>query len=47
LQSKSNGGKAIMEKNFSLSDDEVAQGYILTCQSHAITENIVVDYDKM
>ena len=36
-----------MEKNFSLSDDEVAQGYILTCQSHPITENIVVDYDEM
>ena len=40
-------GKAIMDKNFSLSDDEVAQGYILTCQSHPITENIVVDYDEM
>jgi len=40
-------GKAIMEKNFSLSDDEVEQGYILTCQSHPITEIIVVDYDVM
>jgi ring-1,2-phenylacetyl-CoA epoxidase subunit PaaE len=40
-------GKAIMDKNFSLSDEEVAQGYILTCQSHPISENIVVDYDEM
>ena len=40
-------GKAIMDKNFSLSDEEVEQGYILTCQSHPTTENIVVDYDEM
>ena len=40
-------GKAIMDKNFSLSDEEVAQGYILTCQSHPASENIVVDYDEM
>ena len=40
-------GKAIMDKNFSLSDEEVAQGYILTCQSHPTSENIVVDYDEM
>ena len=40
-------GKAIMDKNFSLSDEEVAQGYILTCQAHPMTANIVVDYDEM
>ena len=40
-------GKAIMDKNFSLSDEEVAQGYILTCQSHPTSENIVIDYDEM
>ena len=40
-------GKVIMDKNFSLSDEEVAQGYILTCQSHPTSENIVVDYDEI
>ena len=40
-------GNAMMDKNFSLSDEEVEQGYILTCQSHPTTENIVVDYDEM
>ena len=40
-------GKAIMDENYSLSEDEVAEGYILTCQSHPITEKIVVDFDEM
>ena len=40
-------GKAIMEKNFSLSEEEVEEGYILTCQSHPITKTIVVDFDEM
>ena len=35
------------QKTISLSDEEVEQGYILTCQSHPTTENIVVDYDEM
>ncbi len=38
-------GKAIMEMNYSLSDEEVAQGYILTCQSHPASEKLVVDFD--
>ena len=40
-------GKAIMDQNFSLSEDEVEEGFILTCQAHPITENIVVDFDEM
>ena len=40
-------GKAIMDKNYSLSEQEVEEGYILTCQSHPITENIIVDFDEM
>ena len=40
-------GKAVMDKNYSLSEEEVAEGFILTCQSHPTTENIVVDYDEM
>lgn len=40
-------GKAIMDENYSLSEEEVDEGYILTCQAHPITENIVVDFDEM
>ncbi len=38
-------GKIHMAKNFALTDKEVEQGYILTCQSHPLTERVVVDYD--
>ncbi len=38
-------GKAVMKMNYSLSDEEVKQGYILTCQSHPASERLVVDYD--
>ncbi|MHB8258631.1 MAG: 2Fe-2S iron-sulfur cluster-binding protein [Bacteroidia bacterium] len=38
-------GKVKMDANFALTDHEVEQGYILTCQSHPITERVVLDYD--
>ena len=38
-------GKAIMELNYSLSDEEVAEGFILTCQAHPASEKLVIDYD--
>jgi ring-1,2-phenylacetyl-CoA epoxidase subunit PaaE len=40
-------GKVKMDANFALTDDEVEQGFILTCQSHPITENVVIDYDAI
>jgi len=39
-------GKVSMDQNFALSEEEIAAGYILTCQSHPITENVVVSYDE-
>lgn len=39
-------GKVEMKVNYALLDDEVKQGYILTCQSRAVTDNIIVDYDR-
>jgi ring-1,2-phenylacetyl-CoA epoxidase subunit PaaE len=39
-------GRVRMEINDALTDEEVAQGYILTCQSIPLTERIVVDYDQ-
>jgi ring-1,2-phenylacetyl-CoA epoxidase subunit PaaE len=38
-------GKVSMDVNYALEEEEVADGYILTCQSHPLTENIVVDFD--
>lgn len=38
-------GKVEMDVNWGLEHDEIEQGYILTCQAHPITENVVVDFD--
>jgi len=38
-------GKVKMDNNYALTDGEVKEGYILTCQSHPLTEKVVVDYD--
>lgn len=40
-------GKAEMIKNQILTDSEVAEGLILTCQAHPITASIKVDYDDV
>jgi ring-1,2-phenylacetyl-CoA epoxidase subunit PaaE len=40
-------GKVTMDQNYSLSEEEVSQGYILACQSHPASENIVIDFDEM
>ncbi|MCB9195332.1 MAG: 2Fe-2S iron-sulfur cluster binding domain-containing protein [Flavobacteriales bacterium] len=40
-------GRAVMDANYALTDDEVAQGYILTCTSHPVTERVVVNYDEV
>jgi ring-1,2-phenylacetyl-CoA epoxidase subunit PaaE len=38
-------GKAMMDMNYALSDEEVEKGYILTCQSHPQSEKLIVDFD--
>jgi ring-1,2-phenylacetyl-CoA epoxidase subunit PaaE len=38
-------GKVKMDNNYALTDNEVKEGYILTCQSHPISPVVVVDYD--
>lgn len=45
-RAKVTSGKALMDANYSLSDKEVEEGYILTCQAHPATEELVLDYDS-
>jgi len=40
-------GKAVMEKNQILTDSEIAEGMILTCQAHPTTSTIKIDYDDI
>ncbi|TVR81756.1 MAG: phenylacetate-CoA oxygenase/reductase subunit PaaK [Saprospirales bacterium] len=38
-------GKVDMEVNYALEPDELEQGFILTCQSYPLTDEIAVDFD--
>lgn len=38
-------GEVFMEKNFALTDDEVARGFVLTCQCHPTTNMVMLNYD--
>ena len=38
-------GRVEMARNFALEPDELAAGYVLTCQSCPVTDRVVVDYD--
>lgn len=39
-------GEVRMQKNYSLDPKDVAAGFALTCQSHPVTEKVVVSYDE-
>ena len=38
-------GQVRMAVNWGLEEEEVAKGFILTCQSHPLTDRLVVDFD--
>lgn len=38
-------GEVAMKANYGLSAQDVAQGYVLTCQAVPLTEDVVLDYD--
>ncbi len=40
-------GNAIMDKNSILTDGEINEGFILTCQAHPTTQKISIDYDDV
>jgi ring-1,2-phenylacetyl-CoA epoxidase subunit PaaE len=39
-------GEVRMEKNYTLEPHEIAAGFVLTCQSHPVTQRVVVSYDE-
>ena len=38
-------GEVTMRRNYALEDDEVADGYVLTCQALPVSDKVTVDYD--
>jgi len=40
-------GSAVMDKNTILSDAEIKDGFILTCQAHPTSQKITIDYDAI
>jgi ring-1,2-phenylacetyl-CoA epoxidase subunit PaaE len=38
-------GEVTMEKNYALTDEEIEAGYILTCQSHPVSDELALSYD--
>ncbi len=39
-------GTAIMDEREALSDDEISDGYVLTCQTHPTSDGVFADYDQ-
>jgi ring-1,2-phenylacetyl-CoA epoxidase subunit PaaE len=40
-------GKVIMDDREGLTDEEIREGFVLTCQSHPTTSGVIVSYDEM
>ena len=38
-------GEVTMRRNYALEDDELAEGYVLTCQSLPVSDELALDYD--
>ncbi|WP_418315142.1 2Fe-2S iron-sulfur cluster-binding protein [Piscinibacter sakaiensis] len=39
-------GRVRMERNFALTPDELAQGFVLCCQSHPLTDRVAISLDQ-
>ena len=39
-------GQVEMDVQYALTDDEIERGFILTCQSHPVTDHVTVDFDQ-
>ena len=38
-------GEVEMRRNYALDEDELAAGFVLTCQSHPVSDEVTVDFD--
>lgn len=38
-------GEVVLEKNYALTDSELAAGYVLTCQAHPVSDEVSLTYD--
>lgn len=39
-------GEVRMDRNYTLEPQEIAQGFVLTCQAHPVSERVVVSFDE-
>ena len=39
-------GEVVMDKNFTLEAEEMAQGFVLSCQARPMTDKLTVSYDE-
>jgi ring-1,2-phenylacetyl-CoA epoxidase subunit PaaE len=39
-------GEVRMDRNFALQADELAAGYVLSCQAHPVTDRVVLSFDE-
>ena len=39
-------GQVRMERNFALDKKDLAAGFVLTCQSHPLTDRVVLSFDE-
>jgi ring-1,2-phenylacetyl-CoA epoxidase subunit PaaE len=44
-RAKVTGGEVRMQRNFALEPEEVAAGFVLTCQSVPVSDELTIDYD--
>jgi ring-1,2-phenylacetyl-CoA epoxidase subunit PaaE len=44
-RAKLRSGQVHMDSREALTDDEIEEGYILTCQAHPLTDDVIVDFD--
>ena len=40
-------GDVVMDENYALEDDEVENGFVLTCQSHPRSPKVILDFDDI
>ena len=40
-------GEVDMDLNHALTDQEVEEGMILTCQAHPVSKKVVIDFDQL